>query len=160
MKHRFARLLGAVATGACLFSAAASSHALEYSITDLGTLGGMWQHSYATGINNSGQVVGYGYDLGQLYAGNSVYGNYQAFVTGANGTGLAAIPTLASGNWSKATGISDNGWVVGTSATRTKTRPWATLAPSSTGPTAAWRRRRSPRPEHTASATASTTAGR
>jgi probable HAF family extracellular repeat protein len=116
MKHRFARLLGAVATGACLFSAAVSSHALEYSITDLGTLGGMWQHSYATGINNSGQVVGYGYDLGQLYAGNSVYGNYQAFVTGANGTGLSAIPTLASGNWSKATGISDNGWVVGTSA--------------------------------------------
>src|SRR5205823_3830175 len=30
---------------------------------------------------------------------------------------LAAIPTLAGGNWSKATGISNNGWVVGSSAT-------------------------------------------
>jgi probable HAF family extracellular repeat protein len=117
MKHRFARLLGAVATGACLFSAAVPSHALEYSITDLGTLGGMWQHSYATGINNSGQVVGYGYDFGRLYAGESYTGSYQAFVTGANGAGLAAIPTLDSGNWNKATGISDNGWVVGTAAT-------------------------------------------
>ncbi|KQU80838.1 hypothetical protein ASE08_08530 [Rhizobacter sp. Root16D2] len=111
------RLLGAFATGACLFSAAVSSHALEYSITDLGTLGGMWQHSYATGLNNSGQVVGYGYDFGQLYRGESYTGSYQAFVTGANGTGLAAIPTLASGNWNKATGISNNGWVVGTAAT-------------------------------------------
>ena len=38
-----------------------SAHAL---MSDLGTLGGSYSNSQANGINNSGQVVGYGYTTG------------------------------------------------------------------------------------------------
>jgi len=118
MKTRIARVLAALGTSACLSGALAPAHATEYSLTDLGLLGSGWSNTYATGINASGQVVGYAFNDGTN--GTSFSDQYQAFVTGADGHGMAAIPTLG-GSWNKATGINDNGWVVGTSATTTST---------------------------------------
>src|SRR5262245_31890239 len=45
---------------ALLFAAAAGAQSqIMYSVTDLGTLGGPFTSSVATGINNRGEVVGY-----------------------------------------------------------------------------------------------------
>jgi probable HAF family extracellular repeat protein len=118
MKTRIARVLAALGCSACLFGTGAPAQATDYSLTDLGLLGGGWSNVYATGINASGQVVGYAFNDG--YNGTSFTDTYQAFVTGADGHGMTAIPTLG-GSWSKATGINDSGWAVGTSATTTST---------------------------------------
>lgn len=118
MKTRIARVLAALGCSACLFGTGAPAQATDYSLTDLGLLGNGFSSVYATGINASGQVVGYAFSNG--YNGTSFTDSYQAFVTGADGHGMTAIPTLG-GSWSKATGINDNGWVVGTSATTTST---------------------------------------
>lgn len=113
----FARLCAALCAATVLFAAPAA-RAADYTLTDLGLLGNGWGSVYATGINASGQVVGYAYKDGTN--GNSATDSYLAFVTGANGQGMTAIPTLG-GSWSKATGINDSGWVAGTSATTTST---------------------------------------
>ena len=76
-----------------------------YDLTDLGTLGG---NSYATGINASGQVVGY------FYTGGGSNGNYHAFLR-SNGV-MEDLGTLG-GNNSLANGINDSGQVVGGSST-------------------------------------------
>jgi len=49
------------------------------SMTDLGTLGG--NESYATAINDSGQVVGYSFVTGAIHA----------FITGPNGVGMTDL---------------------------------------------------------------------
>jgi probable HAF family extracellular repeat protein len=69
-------------------------------MTELDDLGG--GTSYATGINNSGQVVG--------WADAAV--GYQAFVTDTNGTGITNLGTLG-GDESKAVSINDFGQVIG-----------------------------------------------
>jgi len=117
MKSRLIRALAAPMVAAAL-GAAAPAHAIDYTLTDLGLLSSSYSYVYATGINASGQVVGYGYNDGQY--GTSFTDSYQAFVTGANGAGMRAIPTLG-GSWNKANAINDKGWVVGTSATTTST---------------------------------------
>ncbi len=43
---------------ACSLFLPVSSHAIQYSITDLGTLGGIGSRAY--GINDAGQIVGWG----------------------------------------------------------------------------------------------------
>jgi len=70
-------------------------------VTDLGTLGGFG--SYASGINDAGQVVG--------FAGTSI-GRDHAFITGPNGVGMTDLGTLG-GDISVARGINDAGQVVG-----------------------------------------------
>ena len=117
MQSRLIRALAAPMVAAAL-GAAAPAHAIDYTLTDLGLLSSSYSYVYATGINASGQVVGYGYNDGQF--GTSFSDSYQAFVTGANGAGMRAIPTLG-GSWNKANAINDKGWVVGTSATTTST---------------------------------------
>jgi probable HAF family extracellular repeat protein len=72
-----------------------------YTLTDLGALTG-GTSSYATGINNNGQVVG---------QAASAEG-FRAFVWSATG-GLVNLGTLNGSNFSYATGINDNGQVVG-----------------------------------------------
>ena len=74
----------------------------------LGTLGG--NDTFATGINDSGQVVG---------ESNSKIDSqvFHAFITGPNGVGMTDLGTLDGGNgYSSATGINDAGQVVGYSS--------------------------------------------
>ncbi len=72
-----------------------------YSLTDLGALT-RGTSSYATGINNNGQVVG--------QAASSE--GFRAFLWSATG-GMVNLGTLGTSNFSYATGINDHGQVVG-----------------------------------------------
>ena len=68
----------------------------------LGTLGG--DSSRATGINDSGQVVGYSSPTESYY--------YHAFITGPNGVGMTDLGALGEYH-TYARGINDAGQVVG-----------------------------------------------
>lgn len=74
----------------------------------LGTLGG--NDTFATGINDSGQVVG---------ESNSKIDSqvFHAFITGPNGVGMTDLGTLPGGSYSAAAGINAAGQVVGYSVT-------------------------------------------
>jgi MYXO-CTERM domain-containing protein len=87
------------------FDAAIStaSRAAAYTPIDLGTLAG--GKSFAYGINDSGQVVGWS-DTASGYA--------HAFIAGANGVGMTDLGTLG-GSASYAWGINASGQVVGQS---------------------------------------------
>jgi len=103
-------LVRALPLGLLWCAATVSAQAPQYTFLDLGTLGdggSVW----ATGINASGQVVGYSYRNGR--EGYSATDTYSAFVSGANGIGLNTIGTLG-GTWSQATAINDAGQVAGT----------------------------------------------
>jgi probable HAF family extracellular repeat protein len=76
----------------------------EYTLTDVGTLGG--NNSHGTGINISGQVVGYT----TLPAGQTG----QAFLYSPS-TGMQSLGTLG-GTYSQAWGINSNGEVRGIAA--------------------------------------------
>jgi probable HAF family extracellular repeat protein len=81
-------------------SISGTGHAFLYSggsMQDLGTLGG--GYSYAYGINDSGQVVGYSDNYAFLYSGGS----------------MQDLGTLG-GTWSEATGINVSGQIVGGAA--------------------------------------------
>lgn len=93
-----------LAAGLC--TVAVSTQAVTYTATELGTLGG---RTYATAVNNSGQVAGYSFT-----PGNAIY---RAFVTGPNGVGFFDLGTLPGTTNSIANGINDSGMVVGNSYT-------------------------------------------
>ena len=76
----------------------------QYSITDLGTLGG--NYSYATAINSRGQVVG---------SSNTASGEEHAFLW-ENGK-MTDLGTLPGGGLSLAQDINNRGQVVGSSCT-------------------------------------------
>ena len=74
---------------------------------DLGSLGGPGSSSFATGINDAGQVVGYF---------ETASGDSHAFITGPNGEDMKDLGTLGlggPGSSSFATGINNAGQVVG-----------------------------------------------
>lgn len=89
---------------AVLTLARCASAAPEYTIIDLGTLGGT--SSVAAGINDLGQVVGYSYTNGDA--------DQHAFIY-SNGV-MTDLGTLGGDN-SQATAINASGEVVGVSAT-------------------------------------------
>ena len=82
-----------------------SAHALQYTAVPLGTLGGTG--SYAIGINDSGQVVGYAHTTGNTAR--------HAFISAPNPTGTGQLTDLGTlgGQYSWAYGINDSGQVVG-----------------------------------------------
>jgi len=92
--------------------AALPASAVEYRVTDLGALGDSDWITFATGLNSSGQVVGYSFDK---FLDNTP-NNYHAFVTGAAGQGITALGALSGDQGSQARAINDAGQVVGFSA--------------------------------------------
>lgn len=93
---------------AALFPASRASAAVEYTILDLGTLGG--STSYGTGINDAGQVAG--------YADKKFNQGSDAFRTAPNAvinSTTSDLGTLGSGQVSLARAINASGQVVGQS---------------------------------------------
>jgi probable HAF family extracellular repeat protein len=76
--------------------------ALQYNVIDLGTLGG--DQSYAYGINNSGQIVGYAYTTGDAA--------YHAAFWANSSSSPINLGTLG-GNQSYANAINNSGQIVG-----------------------------------------------
>jgi len=100
----FRRALG-VTLGLALLAGlrSAPARAQTYTLTDLGTLGGLYSH--ASGVNNSGQVTGYAYTSSGLQ---------HAFLSGASGGTLKDLSTLG-GSTSTGSAVNDRGQVVGSS---------------------------------------------
>ena len=103
---KVAIFLSAISTA----SIPAMAHA-DWSIKGLGFLGAkeFYQYSYASGINDSGQVVGYSGTRGEA--------SNHAFITGLNGIGMTDLGILGGEGQSHANGINGSGQVVGESDT-------------------------------------------
>lgn len=91
----------------------AAQAAVEWTIRDLGTLGG--DNSAATGINELGQVVGWAQTTPTIIWTGELVGFAHAFITAPDGGTMTDLGQLGE-TGSSATGVNDAGRVVGTSA--------------------------------------------
>ena len=98
------RMAQATLTATVLWMAAAGAHAQSYTFTTLGTFGG--SSTYANGINNFGQVVGYSLLSGDSFARSATW-------TIAGGYGFDGLGDLGS----YYTGINNVGQIVGVNPT-------------------------------------------
>jgi probable HAF family extracellular repeat protein len=98
------------AVGICVWCAGAYATP-QYTVTGLGGLPGYTYETYATGLNNSGQVVGYCVN----YTGTATY---HAFLY--SGGQMQDLGTFGGAD-SAATGINDAGVVVGSANAANKT---------------------------------------
>jgi probable HAF family extracellular repeat protein len=130
------RPLRASLLAASLALAALPSMATQYTLTDVGSLGGAYANTYATGLNASGQVVGFGYGGYVVGTGpfNMASTGIEAFTTAANAQGIQPIAPLAGYAWSRANGINDAGQIVGTSGNAAGNTLGFTVAPGSMNP--------------------------
>jgi probable HAF family extracellular repeat protein len=94
-------LIASLGFAAPVFADTAAILNPDGKLTYLGTLSGA--DSYAAGINDAGQVVGYSDTAG---------GSDHAFITGLNGVGMRDLGTLGAAE-SYATGINNAGQVIG-----------------------------------------------
>jgi len=106
-------ILRNLAVSAALALAVPAAQAVEWTIRDLGTLGG--DNSAATGINELGQVVGWAQTTPTIIWTGELVGFAQAFITAPNGGAMTGLGQLGE-TGSSASGVNDAGWVVGTSA--------------------------------------------
>jgi len=74
------------------------------ALTELGTLPGFEQSTFATAINNRGEIVG------------SAEGSYGYLLKGDRFTRLDSLPAVQAKGWRhlEPAGINDRGWIVGT----------------------------------------------
>jgi len=100
LKGSFGRVFKIFMTTALLVPALAISAMAQYTITDLGTLGGSYSIGY--GINNSGEVTGFIYTAG----------NPHAFLY-TPGVGMQDLGTLSGGSQILGAGINNSGQVTG-----------------------------------------------
>lgn len=106
-------ILRNLAVSAALALAVPAAQAIEWTIRDLGTLGG--ENSAATGINELGQVVGWAQTTPTVIWTGELVGFAHAFITAPDGGTMTGLGQLGE-TGSSATGVNDAGWVVGTSA--------------------------------------------
>jgi len=88
---------------ALLSALTTAAYASQWTITDLGSLDA--RTSYATDINNSGQVVGY-----STHAGGGLYEHHAVLWAGGTMTDLGV---LGGGDWAQARAINESGQVAG-----------------------------------------------
>lgn len=95
------RIRTTLTTLALALAASPALAAVQYTVTELGSLGG--SYTYASKINANGQVVGFA---------NTAGGQDHAFITSANGQGMTDLGTWG-GIYSHASDVNDSGQVVG-----------------------------------------------
>jgi len=108
MKSVSSKLRG-IGLAALVMSVAAGAGAQTYTATDLGTLPG-GSYSSATGINNSGQVVGH------AEVSTSTFGQHPFLYSGGTMIDLGTLPgACGCYTFESATGINNSGQIVGNS---------------------------------------------
>jgi hypothetical protein len=89
MRFNFAQKLIVVALGFGFATFSAQAALPQYNVVDIGTLGGKYTKTLATGLNEAGQVSGYGYE--EVFYKNTKFVSSvhtKDFVTDANGANI------------------------------------------------------------------------
>jgi probable HAF family extracellular repeat protein len=108
----FRRWTIVIGVSCLVFSCVGSASAVvQYTVTDLGTLGGSWSSAWA--VNNNGQVAG---------ASGTSDGSHHGFCW-QNDTGMQDIGTLPDKTWVDVYGMNNSGQIVGRATPSNGTGP-------------------------------------